>query len=417
MGSATKIEKVSKKKKRLSVETKVKAVEELQQFVASGRKGSDILTKLAVKYKIKASYLPTLLSRSRKDGPKKSYGNNLFTCLEELTLAQMIKGFSLSQNPLNRLQTIELAKLVYPGRMKNGVAWFKRFCDEWVDDISFRTSKGLGKNKGWKKKINDQDIVGDIKQWSVKFPKWLKAHEIDSEGIMTADEIRIQADGTYINQKVHKPSSRESKNLKCCTYIPFIASSGVTLLHVFVLPFTNDIPEVLNFDQTITKTTVPVLYCFSDTGCLKKEHWKSLMEALVTRKNLLCPQKPLCLLLDNLDMDHDLETAVYLMQNDVHICYMVPNASHFLQPCDDQVLETYKRSILRRLKEDGIFNVSSDSEMDSFLNNTTIQEVLHITPDVVKSSFEAVGIVPWNRQTILKRTKVHALNCLKATRD
>ena len=128
---------------------------------------------------------------------------------------------------------------------------------------------------------------------------------------------------------------------------------------------------------------MPVVFCFSDNGWLKQEHWQPLMETFIARKNVLWPDRNICLLLDNLDLHHDVDTAVMLQASGIHVAFFPPNATYFMQPCDDKVFADLKKRIVNRVNKEAIFTTSTRTDMGQHLFETAQKEVQKLSEAVI----------------------------------
>ncbi len=82
---------------------------------------------------------------------------------------------------------------------------------------------------------------------------------------------------------------------------------------------------------------------FIETDYLNDELWKVIMKYYIKLIQRLWPGRDNLLLLDKLKAHMQPDVAAECLKNGVHTFYLVPNASHFIQPLDDNMFTNFKR--------------------------------------------------------------------------
>lgn len=398
--------RTNQKKKRLSIEIKEKIYAEFTKLINKGNSNEAAYKTLSDKFKVSKATIKTQQYKMRNKGCL-SHGNQTLSSDEERQILGIIHAFAAINKPISKSHVIQLVKSLFPERLKsNGNKWYERFMITWKRHIRARKVKGLGHKR------QNQNLLNDCKNWVKFFPDWIAENEIAGDCIVNADETRLRLDGQFCTQKrlvkanSYKPSIVEGKRNKCSTYLPFVCSDGTRILDVFILPMEGDkCDATIVAEKRNLRLNVPMIYLFSDNGWLKSEHWMPILEVFCEIVALKRPGRRICLLLDNLQLHHDLEAAIYCSQFNVLLCFMPPNASHFLQPCDDKIFGVYKSKIMKEFNRNSIFETNGKTKIGDYLLLLGQIAVDYINSAVILSSFKAVGISPWNPNLIVKNAK------------
>jgi len=142
------------------------------------------------------------------------------------------------------------------------------------------------------------------------------------------------------------------------------------------------------------------------------EIWSQALDELAKIWAQKYPGVILTLLTDNLATHRDMEVVEEMWKNLIHMFYLPPNTSHFLQPLDDLPFAIYKTE-LRNLADKLIRSFASlgKSKVDSVFLATLVSgeaEKIAFAPDKVRAGFKNTGVWPWNPELILNNVLVNA---------
>ena len=150
-------------------------------------------------------------------------------------------------------------------------------------------------------------------------------------------------------------------------------------------------------------------YCFSESGYMNSTLWGQILDRFASIWELHNSRE--CILLtDNLRFHHDLDPIIKANDKLVHLVFLPPNTSHFLQPLDDLVFARYKvhlaafaRELASALQQQG----ERMSALEIITAVTAAAEDIAFKVDVVKKSFENCGIWPLNVEKIISLAYVN----------
>ena len=151
------------------------------------------------------------------------------------------------------------------------------------------------------------------------------------------------------------------------------------------------------------------------------EIWKQALGELAAIWNQKCPGLVLTLLTDNLATHRDVDVVEEMWNNFIHMFYLPPNTSHFLQPLDDLPFAIYK-SELRNLADKLIRSFSSlgKKKVESVYLATLVSgeaEKIAFAADKVQAGFQNTGVWPWNPQLILNNAFINVGRAHEAEND
>ncbi len=109
------------------------------------------------------------------------------------------------------------------------------------------------------------------------------------------------------------------------------------------------------------------------------------------------------LLVDNLRFHKDLDPIIKAKEAFVHLLFLPPNTSHFLQPLDDLVFARYKDHLARLARELLLAIKETDSKRtpaEIITAVTAAAEKIAFTPKAIRESFENCGMWPIDYEKI-----------------
>lgn len=109
------------------------------------------------------------------------------------------------------------------------------------------------------------------------------------------------------------------------------------------------------------------------------------------------------LLLDNLRFHKDVDPIILAKKNFVHLLFLPPNTSHFLQPLDDLVFARYKTHLAKLARQLLLALKGTTTKQSPALIITAVTsaaEKVAFSPDAIKLSFKNCGMWPINIQKI-----------------
>jgi len=111
--------------------------------------------------------------------------------------------------------------------------------------------------------------------------------------------------------------------------------------------------------------------------------------------------------MDNLRAHHTVDILAWGVRNRVHLFFLPPHTTHFLNPLDQEFFTVLKKK-LQSFFDTNIFKISASRQpIANLLLRAAITATQHISADTVRRSFETAGICPFNKTLIMQKAMLN----------
>jgi len=342
--------------------------------------------------------------------PERKHGGQLFTDKEEEAIAVTADALSPCHAPLASAELIKLARAVRPDLAGRSLEkWKINFLKRWKTKLALGTAKSLVG-----KRIS-QDTLKQCKQWAEELPKYANRHGLSMKNLVNVDETPLRAalgsgSSRVINSRRRLKFSmfggRESTQ---GSWVPFIDTQGEILMDVFVLvcPTADAKHPVLHPAAKHSRGDFGTYWTATPTGYMNAELW---LECLKKFKEIYSKKRPGLypfVLTDNLCAHRKISTLRWCIANKVHVVFLPPEVTHFLNPLDDLSFTSFKAGLTREVRKVSPLQQLAPRKVGSVVLDAAIKAREKVTPAVIKASWARVGVFPWNPKTIVDRAKLN----------
>ena len=297
---------------------------------------SEVAVKLNMSpEKIRSAYRKASLHLDRE------HGSRLFTDEEECALAAAADARSLCAIPFKKQEFIALAKHLRPDLESHSLrSWFLDFMTRWKSRLGVNASKGLEGER------LDPATLVNCERWVQEYPEYLRRYKLSEKNTINADETRIRTNFgskgeiTINTVRREKHSRKEDKGTKYGTYLPFVFASGDLAMDVFIIPTAlhpNSKPGLHRAAQEAPGGP-PTFWATTDSGYLEGSLWCDCLKELKGVVAISHPGIEICVLTGNLSAHHMESTLEWGIKNHVHVFFLPPDVTHFLNPPGRPVL-------------------------------------------------------------------------------
>lgn len=163
--------------------------------------------------------------------------------------------------------------------------------------------------------------------------------------------------------------------------------------------------------------TVPLFYCFSESGYFSREQttaiiekftelWKEKVGAIENDERK--PARVLAhLFSDNLASHKDQTMLLKQLAQNVVMWSLPANTSHFTQPCDAEAFACFK-SGMRQIANSMVFDaLITGTELKCFVIRAAHEALAYLTPAVVKKSFLTTRLFPFDEKAFLEHARAN----------
>ena len=115
------------------------------------------------------------------------------------------------------------------------------------------------------------------------------------------------------------------------------------------------------------------------------------------------PGRDAVLIFDRLAVHLDVELVSLLLKNNIYCLFIPAKSSHLIQPLDQYVFANFKKVIRSKIFELNISNTPiTEEKFDKIIMEAEIEA---FKPNVVKKSFECVGLYPPNKKVMMEKVE------------
>lgn len=215
--------------------------------------------------------------------------------------------------------------------------------------------------------------AGQIRSYFSELYAFIKQHDIPPERIWNTDETKV-----YYNTPKHelfvvpknvRTDFCRSKGCKGLgpghTYAPLLNANGSKVLHAFVrkaaVKSSNTLvnravtAEVFTKFQTmVTVKPEDILELQTAGGGLTQDAFRTYLDFFIKHENLVidAPDKPWhVLVVDNCSAHNRRADIVHGKRHNVHMIFLPPHTTHFLQPLDVVLFSALKRKVRKEVEK------------------------------------------------------------------
>ena len=392
----------------LDVDRKIQMFKEIYIRVEAGEKVIAVCREMKSKYHLSmnARAINMAFNRFSKNGQKFDH-RCLCSADEELMLVHLLEAFSLINRSLDRATFLEyVAKAKKLGECWDGSCWFSKFLKRHNSRLGVKTLKGLASQR------YNPSSIDAVKDFIKDFETLVKEYKIMENNWINADETRICFNidkmvirGIESKRKVLNSFLKPTKNAGA-TYIPFISRSSIQM-QVLIFPTKNVSGIKLSLTKTryyTTRSKIPTYYCTSETGYANSSLWILILEKFAALMKNKFQNQNYLLLIDNLSCHCNIEVINMCKKNNIHLLYLPPYTTHYLQPLDQFAFANLKNQSRVKFRRNLISASKSTSPSLDLLEN--LKGVTNsISESTIARSWQETGIIPWNPTLILQKAK------------
>ena len=387
---------------KLSKEDKKNIIEEMERRKLHGENYSAIAQDIAEKKKIKVNTILSLHQRAMI--PKaRSHGLETMTNDQKSILSAEIFATVHRHKPITLNEIVNVAHEVVG--VKISKTWARRF-------VSTTEGLTLAKSARISKKRFSKDVHDETIQWIEHWTQFEKEQNVSEHNLFNVDETRVTAGlskAVFVESefKLQRTSCRTSPSA-VCTFIPFVSAAGNLFLSVFV--FSSDVTPnspLVDFKADVKLRPWKnhdmgyVYYATTRSGYLNKELFSDMIDVFSRHWNNLSNGSTAFLLCDQLRAHMALDTMTRGLENNVHLCFLPANTSHFLQPLDDLPFATFKKLFSGKVDDIDSSPVKGEKKRQAVRNAMFEAVEGSMTNEVIKMSFSNTGIYPFKPCDIL----------------
>ena len=224
--------------------------------------------------------------------------------------------------------------------------------------------------------------------------------------IINVDETRIDSHKcqskktVVISSEVGKVNLSNMKYRQSRSLITFVNASGNVLLNVLVSPTTGEIGKEkivsipMKTKPSIKGDVLNRMYAWNKSGWVSKQIWLQSVNKFIKIMKTLFNGRRVVLILDRLAAHLDLEILSLLLKNNIYTFFIPTKSSHLVQPLDQLIFANFKKVLRQKIWN---FQTTHGYNVKVPIDNLIMEsEVEAFTPQVVKKSFEVVGLMPFN---------------------
>ena len=349
-----------------------------------------------------------------------SHGNCKLDLDQELALVETILAFSYAKNPLHPSDVIALAKEVYgkpddpPTALDWG--WYRSFRLRHSDYFKNQSVEGISAAR-----IGTSQLK-EVPEFVKSLKNVLAENQYPANSIVNWDEILICAQGAKLCSRALTPVERKTRVIHSFrgqnigSMLVSVTAEGHRDFAVVILKVTKEDEDRMNalykgkvFHSIgpFKKEDGPMYFAFSSTGMMNSNLWKNCVEKYCELRNQIHPGLNALIFMDNLSCHHFLSAMLVAQKNGVRFFFLPPHCSAWLQPLDKICFALFKQIFLRHVAKN-MSNIATNAQWRSVLLYALRRGVTEaFTENVIKASFEQVGLYPFDDHTIIKNMNLN----------
>lgn len=345
--------------------------------------------------------------------PNFGYPTNLKASMEkELALVATCLSFEREKAGIRPSELIEEARNLFGESADwDGWGWLHRFMNRHSDQLKTMSPEAIS--------------IGRVNQNQKKtVPMFLDDLERIERETAYSKKTKFNCDEIILGIKAGKLDGRRitaqerTKGLVAYQHgssvgaaINFIDAVNHRFMTVIILKVTN-INESAGSgrykgpilrERRMQRGEGPIFYAFNSTGMMNADLWLSVLQKFKELCELMLPSLHVLVFLDNLASHRSFDSLRYAKANNIRLCFLPPNTTHYLQPLDQFVYGEFKREIVMDLR----FSVSlldSSVRWKSVMLIAVSKAITRaFTGKIIEASWLVVGLEPYSRKTILER--------------
>lgn len=261
------------------------------------------------------------------------------------------------------------------------------------------------------------ELMPVVDKWIEAMSKFRQGKNIFSHNIVNYDETRVQVghDSEFVIESRCKkmPLKTGRKMVSVCTYLPFVQADGNVFMSFYIFPTkfnkTKKVKEATCFsygESESVKPSWPVHYAFTKSSYMTKTLFKRVVATFTQRWREKYGDEPAFLIGDQAPCHKDDEIAKEALINNVHLLFLPPNTTHFLQPLDNVPFAHFKRFFQGQQKT---FLSSKpfkpQQQLRSWMGEVHKAECESFRSKEIIHAFRETGIEPFDPEKIRQRAK------------
>ena len=370
---------------------------------------------LSEKYGIKVSSIRAAASRAGLTSMTSSL-KRIFSKEEEEALVEVCIRQARQYKPFTIRAFSQVARK-FAGSLHKPRKFTKRF----VSGFMKRHRKVLHKKKGklTSPTRSSKNTFAKTEAFIDSLNRDIESNRINSQNIVVFDETIIGDSVTVpvvIGERRNSGGDNinfvQTRQARLGSYIPFSMPDGTTPFRVFVFK-SDDLGkkgaefEVLKpIREEGFRSDVYRLYLSSGTGYLNKTLFEYVMVRFVMWWKSSHGHVDCFLISDNLPTHKNKDIVAYAESMGIHMYNIMPGSSHWFQVHDQQPFGALKKKMVQKKFDLWTSTEAQPKEgVDLLLCLFYQAEGDAFEPQVLRKTFEYVGLWPWNPQKILNNCR------------
>jgi rubrerythrin len=339
---------------------------------------------------------------------EKTDEHQVLTNVQESIAVGVIRGFSASNRPLTKLQTISMVREIarLPAEWR-GDHWYTRFLERHAGALRPHHPKPLALKR------TAPELVSEVEYFISSMEEFHKQKSFGAEATFGADEtilsIHVGRSGATRLEAVGKINSNfvfpRGTTYGSCIF--FSNAAGHTPLVVLVLPFSmlpnpRRKPFVLLPPHVSDPSMhVDVRVAFTATGYMNDQLFEAILEVFLEVLKVRSPGLACQLYLDRLHAHLQPAVAYRARERGLWLNWYSAESSTFLQPADDKQFAALHSSLDQVSSKVDLTNALRSQKPHTLVLSYFWEAVkAAINPNIVKASFRDTGIFPWDPNRI-----------------
>lgn len=329
---------------------------------------------------------------------------------QEQLLLGVIRGFSLANRALSKLQIINLVRAHWNlGADWNGQSWYSHFLSRHSASIKPRHSHELSPKRTAK------DLLVLLKAWVSEVGEFLEEHTFRAGTTWNADEtlmtLRNLGHGIIRVEWMGKGKSNfvKPRGLHTGSLIIFSNGEGHTVLVVIILPADFGTGTVKELDVALPDLDLPrsenVRVCYSWTRCgrMTDELWENVMDEFLDLLEQRDPGLEQVIYLDRLGSHLQPAVAAKCLTRQLWTLWFPPDTSEFLQPADAYQFGAFHHELNLAGERFHLSALAQRAKPHEVVLQFLEPALLRATAQkVVRAGFAETGIWPFDKDKILQ---------------
>lgn len=353
----------------------------------------------------------SIMKKKEGGGSGKAHGNQRLSESQESGILAFVLSLSINKVPIKTGQVKRLVKdRFFPHEAWDGRKWWSSFAKRHRAIISVgRTLKTITGAR-----ICTDSILPETQHWCDEFANLIQTLKLLDTDVYNMDETLAKIDSGKGTDTVIVAAGAELSNFEFprtstqgCE-VHFVCANGSKCPTFEIRKTGNARNGQMTFMETSSPTRAnpsDTVYLQNATGMLNREAMGSIITHFSKWRRAFT-SKDCVVLLDNAKC-HLSEVAITeAWKNGVHFVFFPANCTHFLQPLDNMVFGTLKKTLHNEvaLRAEEIANKTLTTD-EAYLLAQEAANGVAFTKTIIEGAFKATGVWPFQRDLVIQRAQ------------